>query len=288
MTKHNEMVAIVTGATSGIGFETALALASAGMRVIALGRNDERIAGSSARILSLVPEARMEWINADFASLRQVARASRRILELADRTDVLVNNAGNQLDRRTMTGDGFEMTWQVNHLAPFLMTQLLLPRLSERAGAQVITLSSIGHTMIPDMVWDDLQGQDSFSPFAAYCQSKLANVLFTRELAGRSADFGLVASAVHPGLVASDFANKGDEQVRSYYAKAEEEGEALTAQQGADTVIWLALDDRRGNPSGGYFCERARVEPSSAALDEASAQRLWTVSEQQVAEYLRD
>src|SRR4051812_46487026 len=215
MYRHNDQVAVVTGATSGIGFETALALSQTGMRVLALGRNDERIAQSRERVAALAPDSRVDWINANFASLRQVARSTRQILQMTDRVDILVNNAGNQLDRRIMTGDGFEMIWQVNHLAPFLMTQLLLPSLRVSDGGRVVTVSSVGHTMISDMIWADLQGDEDYSPFTAYCQSKLANVLFTRELARQTEATSLVASAVHPGLVASDFANKSDANVQA-------------------------------------------------------------------------
>jgi len=274
--------AVITGATSGIGLVTARELARTGMRVFALGRDKGRIKAVSQAITEAVPGGRVEWILADFGSLEQVAQASAEILETAGTIDLLVNNAGNQLDRRITTGDGFEMTWQVNHLAPFLMTKLLLPRVLESPQPQVITVSSIGHSMIPDMVWDDLQGEAAYSPYTAYFQSKLANVLFTRELAARNASTPLVASAVHPGLVSSDFANKCDPAVQDYYAKAAESGEALTSEQGADTVIWLATDHAQGRPSGGYFYQRERLDPSTAAMNPASAERLWAISEEQV------
>jgi len=277
---------VVTGATSGIGYVTALELAKAGKRVIALGRSAEKIAARDAEIRAAAPGASLEWVQADFASLRQVAEASRQIAAMADPIDVLVNNAGNQLDRRIMTGDGFEMTWQVNHLAPFLMTAILLPSVLRAERPQVITTSSIGHTMIDDMIWDDLQVAQDFTPLRAYCQSKLANVLFTRELARRNANTALVASAVHPGLVISDFAAKGGQHMQDYYRGAEERGESFTSEEGADTIIWLARDADAGRPSGGYFFQRQRLDPSAAAADPASAERLWNISEQQVRDYL--
>jgi len=277
---------VVTGATSGIGEAAALEFARQGHRVIAVGRNPGKIAASKAKLEAGATGAPAEWVQADFASLSQVARASREIADLAGQIDVLVNNAGNHLTSRTVTEDGFETTWQVNHLAPFLMTSLLLPNVLRSAEPKVITLSSIGHAMIPDMIWDDLQGEHDFNPFTAYCQSKLANVLFTRELARRNADTALVASAVHPGMVASDFPNKGTPDMIAYYSAAKDKGEAISPESGADTVMWLAGDHSAGQPSGGYFFERARIDPSEPATNPASAERLWHVSEQQVARFL--
>jgi len=279
-------IVVVTGATAGIGLVTALNLASAGMRVVALGRNPARIDAADASIRAAVTEPDLHWICADFASLAEVRRASDEIGGVCDRIDILINNAGNQLVDRNMTVDGFEMTYQVNHLAPFLMTARLLPSLMRSERPQVITLSSVGHSMIEDMVWDDLQLENDFSAFKAYAQSKLANVLFTRELARRTAATGLVASAVHPGLVASDFPNKSDAYVRDYYRDALARGEALTTEQGADTVVWLAQDAGNGTPSGGYFHARERIAPSAAASDPTSAERLWAISEIQTASFL--
>ena len=277
---------VVTGATSGIGFATALALAKDGFHVIALGRSADKIDARRAEILETASDAKVDWLKADFSSMRQTAAVSRQIGEMAGRIDVLINNAGNQLDHHTITDDGFEMTYQVNHLAPFLMTRYLLPAILRAPQPRVITLSSIGHTMIEDMQWDDLQISEDYSPFRAYCQSKLANVLFTRELARLNGGTPLVASAVHPGLVASDFANKGNEAMRDYYRAAEARGEAFTSEQGADTVIWLARSAEAGRPSGGYFYQRERVEPSAAGASLASAKRLWDISEAQVARFL--
>lgn len=277
---------VVTGATSGIGEASAAELLRGGHRVIALGRNDEKIAATAAKLAPLSPAASVEWVRADFASLAQVARAAREIAAKAEVIDVLINNAGNHLNARSVTEDGFEATWQVNHLAPFLMTNLLLPNVLRSTRPKVITLSSVGHEMIQDIVWDDLQGERDFSAFAAYCQSKLANVLFTRELAQRNAATALVASAVHPGMVASDFPNKGTADMVSYYRDAEARGEAISPERGADTVVWLANNDAAGQASGGYFYERERIEPSGAARNAASASRLWTISEQQVGAFL--
>jgi len=286
MPERATQTVVVTGATAGIGFVTARSLASDGMRVVALGRSPARITAADAAIRASIGEPNLEWIRADFASLDEVARASEEIAASCGHIDVLVNNAGNQLIDRRVTADGFETTYQVNHLAPFLMTAKLLPNLLRSDRPQVITLSSIGHSMIDDMVWDDLQMESDFSAFRAYAQSKLANVLFTHELARRTVGTALVASAVHPGLVASDFPNKGDTFMQDYYRDASARGEALTSEQGAETVVWLARGVGNSTPSGGYFFRRERVAASAGGSDPVSARRLWAISEAQVSKFL--
>jgi len=282
MTSNSQApIAVVTGATSGIGFETALALAEQGFRLIALGRDAERIAAKRAEIDAAAPGATIAWVRADFASMAEVEQAAIQIAALTDRIDVLVNNAGAHLDRRIETVDGLEATFATNHLSSFSLTLRLLPLLKRSERGHVIAVSSIGHTMIEDMCWDDLQLERDFDPLKAYCQSKLANVLFTRELARRLTLSGsnIIASAVHPGLVASRFALSAPPQTLAFYQAAEARGEALTEKEGADTVIWLALNPDAALPSGGYFALRERLDPSAAAQDLEGGLRLWEISE---------
>ena len=273
-------VTVVTGASSGIGFAAARALAQAGHRVIALGRDPERIAEKKAELAKAAPADAVDWVRADFASMADVDKAAAAIAGLTDHIDILVNNAGGLLDRRIATPDGLEATFAINHLAPFLLTARLMPQLEAAKQAHVIAVSSIGHTMIEDMVWDDLQLEDDFDAFKAYAQSKLANVLFTRELARRTAGKGIIASAVHPGMVTSRFPLSGGAQVIEGYRQAEQAGHTVSEEQGADTVVWLATDAANALPSGGYFADRSRVDPSAAAQDATSATRLWEISEQ--------
>ena len=273
-------VTVVTGASSGIGFAAARGLAQAGHRVIALGRDPERIAEKKAELAKAAPADAVDWVRADFASMADVDKAAAAIAGLTDHIDVLVNNAGGLLDRRIATPDGLEATFAINHLAPFLLTARLMPQLEAAKQAHVIAVSSIGHTMIDDMVWDDLQLEDDFDAFKAYAQSKLANVLFTRELARRTAGKGIIASAVHPGMVTSRFPLSGGAQVIEGYRQAEQAGHTVSEEQGADTVVWLATDAANALPSGGYFADRSRVDPSAAAKDATSAKRLWEISEQ--------
>ena len=269
-------IAVVTGATTGIGFATACGLAAQGFRLIALGRNPDRIAAARSRLAD--SGAVVDWIKADFASQEETRRAASDVAALTDRIDVLVNNAGALFDGRYVTVDGYERTFAVNHLAPFLFTHLLMPQLAASERPHVIAVSSIGHTMVPDMRWDDLQMEKDFVANHAYCQSKLANVLFTRELARRTAGSGLIASAMQPGLVGSNFPDSADPETRKFYAESVANGTALTNEQGADTVIWLAANPDAALPSGGYFDQRQRIDASASAQSDAGAKRLWDIS----------
>jgi NAD(P)-dependent dehydrogenase (short-subunit alcohol dehydrogenase family) len=270
----NERIAVVSGATTGIGFATACGLAEQGFRLIAMGRHPDRIAVAKSRLAER--GARAEWIEADFDSQAEVRRAAMEIARLTDRIDVLVNNAGALFDGRYVTVDHFERTFALNHLAPFLLTHLLMRQLRASDRAHVIVVSSIGHTFIPDMCWDDLQLERDFAANKAYFQSKLANVLFTRELALRSEE--LIASAVQPGLVGSNFPDSADLETRKFYAEAVANGTALTNEQGADTIVWLAANPRAALPSGGYFDKRQRIDPSPAAQSATGAASLWDIS----------
>jgi len=277
---QDRKVAVVTGATSGIGFAAAHGLASQGFHVIATGRNPERITEKGAELIADIPDALVDWVTADFSAMREVARAASNITAISGQVDVLVNNAGLLIDKRIVTEDGLETMFAVNHLAGFLLTTRLLPALRRSARGHIIGVSSIGHTMISDIEWSDLQMERNFSHLKAYFQSKLGNVLFTRELARRLSNENIIASAVHPGMVASRFPLTGGEHTIATYKAAEESGEALTSEQGADTIVWLANNPDAALPSGGYFTERKRVLPSEAAQNPSSAERLWEMSEQ--------
>ena len=276
MADEQERIAVVTGASAGIGLAAACGLADQGFRLIVTGRDPARTAAARARLAER--GARIDWIEADFASLAETRRAASAITGLTDRIDLLVNNAGALLDGRYVTIDGFEKTFAVNHLAPFLLTHLLGPQLAAAGRPHVITISSIGHTYIAGMQWDDLQMERDFVAGPAYFQSKLANVLFTRALARRNGD-RLIASAVHPGFVGSNFPASASPETQKYYADAVANGTALTSEQGADTILWLAANPDAALPSGGYFHERQRVDPSPAGQNDAGAERLWDISE---------
>jgi len=204
--------------------------------------------------------------------------------EVASRTgrlDVLINNAGGVRDRQIITADGTEATFAANHLAPFLLTRELMPLLTASAASQppgttrVIAVSSSAHRVVDGLNWDDLQGLGESHATLAYCRAKLANILFTRELARRAGPDGIVAQAMHPGVVASNFASHGDEAMRAHMAAAD----TVPPDEPAQTLAWLATEPEGGRHGGRYFYRKAEETPSPAAQDEAAARRLWTESE---------
>ena len=278
---NSERTAVVTGASSGVGFEVAVGLARDGFKVIALGRTAGRIEASRSMLAGAVPEAKVDWLRADLSVMGEVEASAGRIADLTDRVDVLVNNAGQTLEDHIVTVDGLEQTFAGNVIAPFLLTGLLLPLIaregmSEQPG-HVITTASIGHSYVDDMRWDDLQLERSYDGAIAYLQSKLANILFARELARRHPE--LVSSAVHPGTVDSRFPDTAGERTKTYFASAAARGELVSPKEAADTILWLAGDVARALPSGGYFHQREREQPSAAATNRDSAVRLWRICE---------
>lgn len=281
-------VAVVTGASAGIGKEAARALLQQGWRVIGVGRDPARCAAGEAELAAL-PGADFTMIRADMALLAETARAAREIAALAPEIDALLNNAGGVMAQRIITPEGHEATFASNHLAPFLLTQKLLPNLlaaaarSDPGSVRVAAVSSTGHEHCAGIAWDDLSFAAGFVGGAAYCHAKLANILFIRELARRREGTGIVAHAMHPGVVASNFASHCDAPMQAYMESIADR--ALTPAQAADTLVWLASDPMPGRSSGGYFHMREAVPCSAAAQDDAAAARLWRVSEALVAGY---
>jgi NAD(P)-dependent dehydrogenase (short-subunit alcohol dehydrogenase family) len=210
-----------------------------------------------------------------------VRRLAAEILDRYERIEVLVNNAGAINSRRQVTEDGIELTWAVNHLAPFLLTTLLLDRLVASAPARVITTASDAH-MGARIPFDDLEsGRDEARGFRRYGQTKLANILFTSELARRLEGTGVTANCYHPGFVASNF-NKNN-GLRMRIAMTLARPFARSNERGADTLVWLADSDEVSDQSGWYFVDRRLGRPSREARDPEGARRLWELSERQVA-----
>ena len=270
-----ERVCLVTGATSGVGREVARRLAAVGATVILAARSAERGKATIQAIQSLQPEARLDLLVADLSSLEQVRRLARQVVERHQRLDLLVNNAGAIYPHRLTSDDGFEMTFAVNHLAHYLLTCLLLNLLRASAPALIINVSSAAHFR-GWFGWEAPEG--GYSSLRRYADSKLANVLFTYELARRLEGSGVRVNCVHPGLVRSRFG----ENHRWWFRVAKAlylRFRGLTEEQGAASVIYLALSPEVANISGAYF-ERCRIAPSSAySLDETAAARLWSLSE---------
>lgn len=275
----SEKTAIVTGASAGVGKAAARQLLDKGWRVIGVGRNPARCAAAEAELAS----PRFTMLRADMALLSDVARLAGEIAALAPRIDALCNNAGGVVAERRVTSEGFEETFAANHLAPYLLTRLLLPCLGP--GSRVIATSSEGHEHCPAINWDDLNFEQDWASGRAYCQAKLGNVLFTRELARRFGAEGLIAHALHPGLVDSNFVNHCEPGMKTYLQGKLDH--AISPDHAACTLVWLASGEEPARVNGRYFTEMAEIPAAPAALDDVAALRLWDVSEALVAPYLR-
>jgi NAD(P)-dependent dehydrogenase (short-subunit alcohol dehydrogenase family) len=274
---------VITGATNGIGLAAAVELARRGAQLTLVARSESRAADAVRRIRAARDEASADVLLADLASQADVRRLATELLARYPRIQVLVNNAGAVYAGRQLSPDGIELTWAVNHLAPFLLTTLLLDRLKASAPARIVTTSSDAHqrATIP---FDDLaanRGRGG-TGFARYGETKLANILFTTELARRLDGTGVTANAYHPGFVASGFNRNNGLLMRI--------GMGLTRpfarnpEKGAATLVWLVDSEDAGQFNGGYFFDLHPATPSAAAQDAQAAKRLWRVSEEEVGE----
>jgi retinol dehydrogenase 12 len=262
-------VVVVTGASSGIGAAAALELAGLGALVVPVGRERRRLGAIARRLGGAEP------LQADFASLAQVRRLAAELLDRHPRIDVLVNNAGLVAGSRTISADGFELTFAVNHLAPFLLTNLLLERLRASAPARVVTTSSDAHRggMI-DL--EDLQGERRWSTWSAYSNSKLANVLFTRALARRLGGTGVTANCLHPGVIRTRLGRGARLPIRVGWRVASTF--FGSPRKGASTIVYLASSPEAETASGEYFVDSRPRQPSLQAQDDDLGERLWNES----------
>ena len=276
----NDKQILITGATGGIGLAAAEALAARGANLAIVGRSKARTRIASARIRAAARGATVATFIADLSSQASVRRLAAEVLARYPKLDVLVNNAGAMHGTRQLTKDGIELTWAVNHLAPFLLSKLLLQRLKESAPARIITTASQAHqgAHIP---FDDLNAERSYRGFGRYCETKLANILFTIELARRLDGTGVTANCFHPGLVATGFnrnngllMNLGMTILRPV---------ARSPEKGAETLVWLATAPHVANVSGAYFFDQEQRPPSPEAQDMETAGRLWEISKRQCA-----
>jgi NAD(P)-dependent dehydrogenase (short-subunit alcohol dehydrogenase family) len=275
-------VAIVTGASSGIGKAAAKQLAKDGWHVVIHGRDAERLEQAKAEIRAgAAPDSRVDSVMADLCLLSDVARMADEIGGVTDRVDVLLANAGGVRDRQIVTEEGNEATFAGNHLGHFLLTNRLLPLMRKAAANQpagavrIVNVSSRGHMACQNIDWNDLQGLQAWHSVGAYGVAKLANILFAKSLAKRLAGDGIVAHAVHPGVVASNFASHGTAELQAHMAAAD----TLTPETAASDLVWLALDPVPGQSSGLYWHERNAIDPSPLAQDNAAAERLWAESD---------
>lgn len=276
MTTMSGKVCLVTGGTSGIGRETAARLAELGATVVVVGRDAERGRAAVKEIRHRAPGAEVDLLSADMSSLAEVRRLAAEVLEKYHRLDVLDNNAGVIMLKQQFTVDGYETMFAVNHLAPFLLTSLLRERLVASAPARVITVSSNVHSSAKQIPWDELaRGEPS------YPLSKLANILFTVELAKRLTGTGVVANCLHPGLIRTQLGREVGGVAKLLVAAAKPfMGSVRT---GAATPVFLASAPEAAEITGGYFFRGKQIEPSSLARDPEAAERLWTLSGELVA-----
>jgi NAD(P)-dependent dehydrogenase (short-subunit alcohol dehydrogenase family) len=274
-------VAVVTGASSGIGKAAALALAAQGWRIIGIGRDAGRSAAAEAEIRAASRTGQVTFLRADLSLMADTARVADEIAARTDRVDILVNNAGGMAKTQIITAEGFDENFASNHLGPFLLTVKLLPLLRHAASVapkgsvRILNTSSDAGEMIPGLPWDDLQLLRNFNSGRSYCNVKLANVMFARGLAKRLAADGIVAHAMHPGYVDSNFFNTAPEGAQEHMRKLK----GQTPEEGADTLVWLATSEEGGQSSGGYFYQRKPRAPNPVAEDDAAVERLWAESE---------
>jgi NAD(P)-dependent dehydrogenase (short-subunit alcohol dehydrogenase family) len=273
-------IVAATGATSGVGEKAVEALARQGARIVFVARDRTRADATLRRLEALAPGLNHTAHLADLSLMREARRVGAEIAAAEPRLDALVNNAGALFSDRRVTAEGLERTFALNHMSYFLLTAALIDRLkAARAGRIVSTASRAHRSAVLD--FNDLQCRKGYFSFRAYQRSKLANVLFTRELARRLAGSSVTANCFHPGFVASRFADEAGALTAPLAGVAK--WFAISPEKGADTLVYLVSSPEVGAVSGKYFAERKVEVPSRAARDDAAAQRLWEISEKLAA-----
>lgn len=266
-------VCVITGATAGIGRETALGLAKLGATVVIVARDPQKAARTVDEISRVTGNGNVESVRADFASLNSVRAAAADIRTRYDAIQVLVNNAGVANKYRMLSEDGHELTFAVNHLAPFLLTRELLPLLLAGAPSRIVNVSSGAEAYGP-IDFDDLQSEKGYRGFAVYGKTKLMNVLFTYELASRLSGTGVTANCLHPGTVATDMLRQLPRWLYALISPF-----LSTPEQGAETPVFLASSPSVDGVSGGYYEKRRAKRSSRRSYDASARQRLWAISE---------
>src|SRR6266536_1698447 len=269
-------IVLITGGTGGIGKATAIGLARLGARVGITGRDVTRTGQVAADIRAASGNPEVDAFAADMSSQAEVRRLAVAVLETYPRLDVLINNVGGFWAHRHPTADGLERTFALNHLAPFLLTNLLLDRLKASAAARIVTVASGAHTT-GRIDFDDLQGQQKYSGQRAYNASKLANVMFTYELARRLEGTGVTATVLHPGVVSTGFGAEDPSRIFKVIVPFVRPF-MKTPQQGAATSIYLASSPSVEGVTGTYFADHKPQTSNKASYDHDAATRLWQVS----------
>lgn len=277
-------VVLITGGNTGIGKATAIALARLGAQVTITSRNPDKGAAALAEIRREAGTDSVQCMRLDLASLAGVRAFAAEFIAGHPRLDVLIENAGLMLSERSETVDGFETTFGVNHLGHFVLTHELLPLLKASAPARIVVLASDAHRgAFGGLDFDDLHSRRKYRGLPVYCRSKLANLLFTLELAERLRGSGVTVNAVHPGTVASEFGSSDDTSGVFGVLMKLSRWAMISPEKGAQTSVHVASAPELAEVSGRYFVRSKQVRPSRAALDRGAALRLWEISEQLTA-----
>ena len=266
---------IITGATSGIGEVAAVRLAEKGARIVFTARDQARAGDTMAALRKAGPNADHALHMADLSRLSEMKRVGATLAQ-EPQIDVLINNAGALFNKRRETEDGLEMTFALNHMAYFVITNLLLPKL--KSGGRIVSVASNAHRGAR-LDFDDLQTRRGYVGFPVYSKSKLCNILFNRELARRIAGSGVTANCLHPGFVATRFGDDSGGLMRTVLKVAKPIG-AISPEEGAKTIIYLASSPNVNNVSGEYFYECKPATPTAEARNDQDAKRLWEISQQ--------
>jgi retinol dehydrogenase-14 len=277
-------VVVITGANTGVGLETAVGVAAQGATTVLACRNQAKAEAAAKEVVGRTWNDDVHIVSLDLADLASVRKASDDILTRWDRLDVLDNNAGGTWTQRQETAQGLEYTMGVCHLAHFYLTRLLLDRLTASAPARVINVTSVGHhAAFKGMRFDDLQSEKGYDGMEVYCRAKLANVLFTRELARRTAGTGLTANTAHPGWVRSRFGMDGDTSGKGAFGFRAIRPIQISPRRGARTSVYLATSPDVATRTGEYWVRSKPGHMGKHAKDDAAALQLWDTSEQILA-----
>jgi len=267
---------VATGATSGIGEAAVLELAGLGARVVFVARDQARAQATMRKLEAKAPKLGHRAHLADLSSMAETRKVGEAIAASEPRIDVLINNAGALFSERRVTPEGLELTFALNHMAYFVLTETLRDKLVASAPARIVSTASSAHAGAR-LDFNDLQNANGYGGLKVYGRSKLANILFTRELARRLAGTGVTANCLHPGVVATRFGSSSGGAfgmlipfLRPFF---------ISPEKGAETIVYLASSPEVANATGRYFVGRKIAEPSAAARDDAAAKRLWEASE---------
>jgi NAD(P)-dependent dehydrogenase (short-subunit alcohol dehydrogenase family) len=267
---------VATGATSGIGEVAVLALAGLGARIVFIARDEARAQATMRKLEAKAPGLGHRVHLADLSSMAETRKVGETIAANEPRIDVLINNAGAIFSDRRVTPEGLELTFALNHMAYFVLTKALREKLIASAPAQVVSTSSGAHQGV-SLDFGDLQSANGYKMLRVYGRSKLANILFTRELARRLAGTGVTANCLHPGAVATRFGDSSGGMLRRLLPVLRLF--FISPEQGADTIIYLASSPEVEKTTGEYFVKRKATEPSAAGRDDTAARRLWIESD---------